>query len=150
ADLCGQVVCNYLGEAEIGAGAMGTVYLASHIDTHQKVAIKALHAHLGDEPSVVARSHREPKLASRIASPNPGSVIQLRAVLDDGRHVIVLEPVEGEPLSSILTMPLEPERVLDLTTQLLRGLEHAHDKGLIHRDLKPENVIVDWRDGREH
>ncbi|MDX2087310.1 MAG: serine/threonine-protein kinase [Kofleriaceae bacterium] len=150
ADLCGQVVNNYLVEAELGAGAMGTVYLASHIDTHQKVAIKALHSHLVTEKVVVERFHREAKLASRISHPNLGGVIELGSVLEDGRHVIVLELVEGEPLSSILTMPLAAERVLELTTQLLRGLEHAHDKGLVHRDLKPDNVIVDWRDGIEH
>jgi serine/threonine-protein kinase len=150
ADLCGQVVNSYLVEAELGSGAMGTVYLASHIDTHQKVAIKALHSHLVSEKVVVERFHREAKLAARISHPNLGGVIELGTVLDDGRHVIVLELVEGEPLSSILTMPLEPGRVLELTTQLLRGLEHAHDKGLIHRDLKPDNVVVDWRNGHEH
>jgi serine/threonine-protein kinase len=149
-DLCGHVVGSYLVEAELGAGAMGVVYLASHIDTHQRVAIKALHSHLVSEPVVVERFHREAKLASRISHPNLGGVIELGSVLEDGRHVIVLELVEGEPLSSILTMPLAPDRALDLTSQLLRGLEHAHDKGLVHRDLKPDNVVVDWRDGREH
>jgi serine/threonine-protein kinase len=149
-DLCGELVGDYLVEAELGAGAMGTVYLAAHIETGAKVAIKALHSHLVNEPAVVKRFHREAKLASRISHPNLGGVIELGTVLDDGRHVIVLELVEGEPLSTMLTMPLAPERVLDLADQLLRGLEHAHDKGLIHRDLKPDNVLVSWRDGREH
>jgi serine/threonine protein kinase len=63
---------------------------------------------------------------------------------------MVLELAEGEPLSQILTMPLPPERVIALTTQLLHALEHAHAAGLVHRDLKPDNVMVAWQDGREH
>ena len=148
-DLVGQVAGGYLIEEELGAGAMGAVFRASHIDTNRVVALKALHPHHLSEPSVVERFRREAKLAARLAHPYIGSVIEV-VQADDGRHIIVLEYVEGEPLSAIMTMPLPPERVTVLVRQLLHGLEYAHGAGLIHRDLKPDNVLVEWRNGRDH
>jgi serine/threonine-protein kinase len=148
-DLVGQVVGGYLVEEQLGSGAMGAVFRGSHIDTNRVVALKALHPHLMSEKSVVERFRREAKLAARLSHPYIGSVIEL-ARADDDRQVIVLEYVEGEPLSSIMTMPLPPERVTLLVRQLLLGLEYAHGAGLIHRDLKPDNVLVEWRNGRDH
>ena len=148
-DLVGQVVGGYLIEEELGAGGMGAVYRASHVDTDRVVALKALHAHHLDEPAIVKRFLREAKLVARLAHPNIVGVIESFAH-EDGRHLIVLEFVEGEPLTDLLTMPLPPERVVGIVAQLLRGLEHAHAAGVIHRDLKPDNVLVSWRDGHEH
>ena len=148
--LVGQIVNGYFIEAELGAGAMGAVYRASHVETNRVVAIKALHPRHVDNPKVVERFRREAKLAARLVHPNIAGVIDFGKSLDDGRHLIVLELAEGESLTAIMTMPLPPERVTELTSQLLRGLEHAHGAGLIHRDLKPDNVMVAWADGREH
>ena len=148
-DLVGQVVGGYLVGEQLGKGAMGAVFRGSHIDTHRVVALKVLHPHLVSEKSVVARFRREAKLAARLAHPYIGSVVEL-VKAEDGRQVIVLEYVEGEPLSSIMTMPLPPERVTLLVRQLLLGLEYAHAQGLVHRDLKPDNVLVEWRNGRDH
>ena len=148
-DLVGQIVGGYLVEEQLGSGAMGVVLRASHIDTNRAVALKVLHAHLLDQPALVERFRREAKLAARLGHPHIGGVIEL-VQAGDGRFVNVLELVEGEPLSSIMTMPLDAERVENLVSQLLRGLEHAHAHGLIHRDLKPDNVLVEWRNGRDH
>lgn len=149
ADLTGTMVGGYLVGEHIGSGAMGVVYRGSHIDTNRVVALKAVHAHLLDEPALVERLRREAALVTRLGHPHIGGVIEL-ARADDGRYVLVLELVDGEPLSSIMTMPLDAERVISLVGQLLRGLEHAHAQGLIHRDLKPDNVLVEWRNGRDH
>jgi len=148
-DLIGTVVAGYLVQEEIGSGAMGTVFRASHIDTNRVVALKAMHTHHLSDPKTVERFRREARIASRLGHPNIGGVIEL--VQDaHGRYLIALELVEGEPLSGIMTMPLPPERVMLITGQLLRALEHAHAMGLIHRDLKPDNVLVEWRNGRDH
>ena len=149
-DLVGQIVNGYFLEAELGAGAMGAVYRASHVDTGRVVAIKALHPRHVHQPALVERFTREAKLAARLVHPNIAGVIDSGISIDDGRLLMVLELAEGEPLAEILTMPLPPERVVALTTQLLHALEHAHAAGLIHRDLKPDNIMVAWREGREH
>ena len=148
-DLIGTVVAGYLIDEEIGSGAMGTVFRAKHIDTNRVVALKAMHTHHLDDPKTVERFRREARIAARLGHPNIGGVIEL--VQDDkDRYLIAMELVEGEPLSSIMTMPLPPERVMLITGQLLRALEHAHAMGLIHRDLKPDNVLVEWRNNRDH
>src|SRR5690606_28372358 len=76
-------------------------------------------------------------------------VVDFGETTEDGRHAIILEYADGEPLTEILNMPLPPERATALTSQILRGLDHAHGLGLIHRDLKPDNIIVEWNAGAE-
>ncbi|CAN5740391.1 hypothetical protein BH11MYX2_BH11MYX2_18530 [soil metagenome] len=148
ADLVGTVFGGYLVDSEIGGGAMGIVYRASHLDTNRVVALKTLRARLMDEPNVVARFKREARIASRLGHPHIGSVFEL--VEAHGRFALAMELVDGEPLQSILTMPLPAERALLIASQILKGLEHAHAMGLVHRDLKPDNVLVEWRNGRDH
>jgi serine/threonine-protein kinase len=147
AALVGTMFGGYLIQAELGGGAMGVVFKASHIDTNRIVALKVLRPHLLDEPTTVERFVREARLAQRIGHPHIGGVFEL--VQAGGRYGLAMELVEGEPLSSIMTMPLPPERVTLFVAQLLRALEHAHAAGLVHRDLKPDNVLVEFRNGRD-
>lgn len=146
--LVGTAVGPYLVHEELGGGAMGVVYRASHIDTNRVVALKVMRPQLLEEPTTVARFQREARIASRLGHPHVGGVVEL--VESEGRYAMALDLVEGEPLSRIMTMPLPPERVTILVAQLLRGLEHAHAMGLVHRDLKPDNILVEWRNGRDH
>ncbi len=148
-DLVGKVIGGYLVDVEIGSGAMGTVYRATHLDTNRVVALKSLHARHLSETTTVERFRREARLAARLGHPHIGGVYELIHA-EDGRYLIALELVEGESLSGVMTMPLPPERVILITSQILRGLEHAHALGLVHRDLKPDNVLVEWRNGRDH
>ena len=148
ADLSGTMFGGYLVDREIGGGAMGIVYRASHIDTNRVVALKTLRAQLMEEPTTVARFKREARIASRLGHPHIGGVIELVEAQD--RYALALELVEGEPLTTLMTMPMSAERVLPIVGQLLRGLEHAHAMGLVHRDLKPANVLVEWRNDRDH
>ena len=131
----------YQIEEELGRGAMGTVYRARHIKLGREVAIKMLHDHLVTDEAMVARFEREAALAARLDHVNVVSVI------DVGDKMMVLELARGETLAAIVGRgPMAGARVIELTTQLLRGLEHAHAMGLVHRDLKPENVIVQLDD----
>ncbi|HTL34992.1 MAG TPA: serine/threonine-protein kinase [Kofleriaceae bacterium] len=148
AKLVGSMFGAYLVQEELGGGAMGVVFRAAHIDTNRVVALKVLRPALLDEPATVERFVREARLASRLGHPHIGGVFEM--VKQDERYGLAMELVDGEPLSSIVTMPLPPERVTLLVAQLLRALEHAHAAGLVHRDLKPDNVLVEWRNGRDH
>jgi serine/threonine-protein kinase len=141
------VLERYLVESQLGAGAMGTVYRGSDLQTQRGVAIKVMHAHLGHEPVMVARFQREARVAARLRHEN------VVGVLDAGTHgrapVMVQELAVGPTLREVMDAGLAPSQMLDLVTGILQGLDHAHSAKLIHRDLKPENVIVETRDGRE-
>jgi serine/threonine-protein kinase len=127
----------YRIEAQLGAGAMGAVYRGRHVKVGRTVAIKVMHDHLVRDEAMVERFQREAQLAARLRHRN------LVSVIDIGPNLIVFELAPGRSMTELLTGPMPRERVIDLTRQLLSGLEHAHGAGLIHRDLKPENVLVD-------
>jgi serine/threonine-protein kinase len=149
ADLEGKLVLERYRVGEIlGAGAMGTVYRGQHEELRRPVAIKVLHAHLGDEPMMLARFHREAKAAGRLTHPNIASVIDVG--FDHGRQIMVLELAEGPSLGDVVGVPLPAERVAHLVRELLHALDCAHAAGVVHRDLKPENIILSTAaDGRD-
>jgi serine/threonine-protein kinase len=139
----------YRVEAELGAGAMGSVYRGRHIKVGRTVAIKVLHDHLVREPEMVERFEREARIAAKLKHPNLVGVIDI-GTTPDGKKLMVLEFAPGRPLAELVCMPLRGDRVIALARQLLCGLEHAHGLGLVHRDLKPENVLVErTSDGTE-
>ncbi len=138
-------------DALIGEGAMGRVYRGEQLSLGKPVAIKVLHAHLGGDPRIAKRFHREAKAASRLSHPNSLAIIDFGAARD-GTLFIAMELLEGEDLQTIIDheAPLTPARITSLTAQTLRALDEAHHAGIIHRDLKPENVVVlTERSGKE-
>jgi len=142
-DLVGTVVEDrYLIEAELGSGAMGTVYRGRHVKVQRTVAIKVLHGHLVRDPSMVERFEREALIAARLSHRNVAGVLDLGET-PSGKKLMVLELARGKSLLQLLSAPMTRTRTIALVRQLLHGLEHAHAKGLIHRDLKPENVLVE-------
>ncbi|MCX5744489.1 MAG: serine/threonine-protein kinase [Proteobacteria bacterium] len=148
--LVGETLADrYLIEARLGHGMMGAVYRARHLKVGRRFAVKVLHAHLLADPLVARRFEREAALAGRLRHAN---VIGIVDVGKTGRGLpyMVMDYAEGEDLAGLLAeAPMPPARIANLTRQLLEGLFHAHEAGLIHRDLKPENVIVE-RDAHGH
>ena len=141
-DLTGTIVLGrFRVDAELGRGAMGSVYRGTHVDSERPVAIKIMHDRLHVEPQMLARFRREARVAGKMIHPNLIGVID--AGETDGRPVMVMEYAVGTTLSALLAVPPAPRRVIQLVRQILRGLEHAHGVGLIHRDLKPDNIIVE-------
>ncbi len=141
--LVGTIVLDtYVVEAELGSGAMGTVYRARHMRLPRHVALKIMHDHLVPEPALLERFYREAKAAAAMQHPNVVSVLDVGET-PDGKHVMVMELVDGTSLGDLMDAGLPRERIVPIVAQLLRGLEHAHDAGLVHRDLKPDNVLVD-------
>ncbi|MBV8756858.1 MAG: serine/threonine protein kinase, partial [Deltaproteobacteria bacterium] len=134
------VLDRYVVEAELGAGAMGSVYRARHVRVGRTVAIKVLHPHMLREAGMVERFEREARLAARLHHVN------VAAVLDLADGMMVMEHAPGRPLADLVGAPMARARVIDIVRQILAGLDHAHAMGLVHRDLKPENIMIDAAD----
>ncbi|HET6583385.1 MAG TPA: protein kinase, partial [Nannocystaceae bacterium] len=131
----------YRIEAMLGEGGMGTVYRAHHMGLDCAVAVKLLHPALTADDVVARRFDREAVALSKLDHPNCLRVLDA-GTSPSGAKYIVMPLLDGQELRALITGPLPLPRAVELTSQILRGLEHAHRRGLIHRDLKPENVLV--------
>ncbi|MDB4953527.1 MAG: serine/threonine protein kinase [Myxococcales bacterium] len=142
--LVGQVLANrYQIEARLGEGAMGAVYRARHVKVGRPFAVKVLHSRLTMDNKVLLRFEREAELAGRLRHPNVIGVVDV-GEMPDGTRYMVMDFAEGPDLASLLSeAPMPPHRIIRIVRQMLEGLYHAHEHGLIHRDFKPENVIVE-------
>ena len=124
----------------IGQGAMGVVYRAHDDSLERDVALKLMRA-AGDDDDR-ARFLREARAAARLQHPNIVAIYE--AAEHDGEPFIVMELLEGVDLQRAIEAGLRPDpRVtLPIVLQLLAGLAHAHEHGIVHRDVKPSNVFL--------
>jgi len=125
----------------LGRGGMGEVYLARDTRLDRQVAIKALPAHLAQDPDRLARFQREAKALASLSHLGIGAIYGLEEA--GGHQYLILEYIEGETLADRLSSgPIAVAEALTLAKQIAEALEVAHEKGIIHRDLKPANVMV--------
>ncbi len=138
----GEVVDGrYLILAELGGGSGGVVYLADHLVTGQRIAMKWLRPELARSMVSCERFARETRIASTLR--HPSLVRVLDAGQSRGTRYLVTEHVEGRPLSDLIAGgPLPPTALVDMILPALRGVAAAHEAGIVHRDLKPENILV--------
>jgi serine/threonine-protein kinase len=133
----------------LGDGGMGSVYEATHEGLGTRVAIKVLHSDLARRTGLVDRFLQEARVAAQIRSPH---VVQVTDVdrTDTGEAYIVMELLEGEPLSATLDRQgkVQVQTACEYARQILLALEAAHALGVVHRDLKPENVFVTYAAGK--
>ncbi len=125
----------------LGAGAMGEVYAGRHRRTQRDVAIKLLHPHLVEDAEVLKRFRREAEITGSLGSDNIVEIIDMDQ--DHDQPFIVLELLDGSSVDQAIDAhgPMAWNEVVDLARQVARGLDAAHDAGVVHRDLKPGNVI---------
>ncbi len=126
--------------SKLGAGGMGTVYLAEDGQLGRRVALKVPHFTDEDGPLVLERFVREARAAAAIDHPNLCPVFDAGQV--EGVHYLTMPFIEGTPLSRLLGRPWEPERALALVRILALAVQVMHDRKIIHRDLKPSNVMI--------
>ncbi|HUQ79483.1 MAG TPA: protein kinase [Gemmatimonadaceae bacterium] len=134
----------------IGEGGMGRVYLGEHVKMNRQCAIKVMSPALVNDAESASRFAREASNAARIIHPNVAAVFDYGE--SDGLVYLVMEYVDGEPLSRLLAReaPFALERAVDLARQIADGLGAAHELGIVHRDLKPDNILVTRsKSGRE-
>ncbi|HSK05114.1 MAG TPA: protein kinase [Kofleriaceae bacterium] len=145
--LVGELLASrYLIEHKLGEGAMGAVYRARHVKVGRPFAVKVLHRKLLEDQKIALRFEREAELAGRLHHPNVVGVVDVGET-PDGLRYMVMDFAEGQDLAELLAeAPMPPERIISLVRQMLEGLYHAHEAGLIHRDFKPENVIIERND----
>ncbi|WP_437991907.1 nSTAND1 domain-containing NTPase [Sorangium sp. So ce145] len=122
----------------LGHGSMGQVWSALDALLERRVAIKFIGS-AGDAPALRARFLVEARAAARIQHPNVVAVYRVGEAF--GHPYTVTELLAGKSLDRI-ERPLSPDRLLDLGTQLARGLAAAHRRGVLHRDLKPANAFL--------
>lgn len=132
----------YAVEARVGEGGMAYVYRATDRQTMQPVAIKVLLSRLVDDAESVARLKREAELSMKLNHPNCCGLLGYGEA--NGLPYLVMPYLEGETLATRENRvgPMSAAAAVPIVIQLCRGLQHAHDVGVLHRDLKPENVML--------
>jgi len=119
---------------------MGVVYAAYDTQLERYVAVKLVREPLLTEPEARDQLIAEARSASALNHPNICTVHDIGQ--SNGETYIVMERVEGQPLSSLVAGGLSPEQVVSYGGQIADALAHAHAHGIVHRDLKSANVMI--------
>lgn len=133
---------NYRVERLLGAGGMGSVYLARDLTLDRLVAIKFIAPERAGNAVARRRLIREARAAAALEHPHICGVYE---VIDatDGRACIVMQYIEGETLAQKLRGgPMDVRLAMSICADLASALVAAHKRGIVHRDLKPQNVMV--------
>jgi len=128
---------------ELGRGGMGTVYLAEHEGEGflQRVALKVLRRGV-DTDDVLRRFVTERRILASLSHPNIAR-LQDGGATEDGRPYLVMEYVEGEPITDYCDRQrLTVRKRLELVLEVAEAVQAAHSRLVVHRDLKPSNILV--------
>jgi YVTN family beta-propeller protein len=147
----GTELAGYRIESHLARGGMGVLYLAEHLRLKRKVALKVLAPEIARDERFRERFLAEAEVAASLDHPNLVTVFDAGEA--EGQLFIAMRLIDGVDLKALIEREgaLDPDRAADLISQVARGLDAAHAKGLIHRDVKPANILVTRDpDGSEH
>ncbi|MEZ6120612.1 MAG: serine/threonine-protein kinase [Pirellulaceae bacterium] len=133
----------YTLKDHLGTGGMSSVYLSEHPIMRRPVAIKVLPKSRVTKSSYLERFELEARAVAALDHPN---IVRAYDIDNEGdTHYIVMEYVEGRDFQRIVDQdgPMGFEQAAESIAQAARGLQHAHDAGVVHRDIKPANCLVD-------
>jgi serine/threonine protein kinase len=120
---------------------MGVVYKAEDLKLGRAVALKFLPSHLLESAEHKARFLHEARAAALLDHPNICTVYEIDEV--NGQTFLAMACLGGQTLKQkIAARPLPLEETLDIAVQIGRGLQAAHEKGIVHRDIKPANIMI--------
>ena len=142
--IVGRIIANrYRIESLLGAGAVGAVYKATHVDLPRSFAIKVLHPHFRADAQLMASLRAEARAASLLDHPNV-TAVQDFGEEPDGLVYIVMEYLSGVNLQVVLdeSRRLAPRRAIAIMLQVCSALTAAHERGIVHRDVKPDNIML--------
>lgn len=147
--MIGETILHYKILEKLGEGGMGIVYLAEDTKLKRKVAIKFLPHHISSNKEERQRFEIEAQAAASLNHPNIATIhaIEEAESPQGGKEIfIVMEFIEGKELKEIIQAhrgdPLPLEEVVNFIEQIAKGLQAAHQKGIIHRDIKSTNIMI--------
>ncbi|MEE0857848.1 MAG: Stk1 family PASTA domain-containing Ser/Thr kinase, partial [Acutalibacteraceae bacterium] len=127
----------------IGVGGMATVYKANDIKNNRTVAIKILKDEFSQNGEFIRRFKNESKAIAVLSHPNIVKVYDVS--FGDVMQYIVMEYIDGITLKEYLDQQencIEWKMAVYFTSQILKAMQHAHEKGIVHRDVKPQNMML--------
>jgi len=131
----------------LGKGGMSSVYLAEHLLMRRRCAIKVLPIKRVTDTSYLARFLREAQAVASLDHPNIVRAYDIDHEVEGDKeiHFLVMEYVDGQSLQDQVKEqgPLSLDDAAEYFRQAAKGLENAHQNGLIHRDVKPGNLLID-------
>ncbi|HPW21880.1 MAG TPA: serine/threonine-protein kinase [Vicinamibacterales bacterium] len=148
-DHVGRTLGNYRILRRLGAGGMGTVFLAQDLTLEREVALKIISPQLARNPVLMSRFKVEAIAQAKLNHKNIVTIhtfCQDEATSDTGRtYYFVMEYVEGISLKTLIAErgPMPVDQALEVFSQILDGIGYAHSRGVIHRDIKPANIFLD-------
>jgi tetratricopeptide (TPR) repeat protein len=132
----------YVIQSELGSGAMGVVYRAEDPRLGRLVALKTTNAEVASNPNLLQRFYREAQAAAKLTHPNIVTIYEIDEA--NGLPFIAMEFLEGENLQKIISDRREVAVLekLQIIIDTCKGLDYAHQHGVVHRDIKPGNIVV--------
>ncbi len=134
----------YKVERVLGAGGFGVTYLVNVVPTSQRVVVKELQAQHIQDPKVRELFEREAQALAKLDPARGVPDIKDFFYSQDQRVYIVMEYIQGEPLSALINRrgQLSLSETADIALRVLNILDYLHEQGIVHRDVKPQNIML--------